>query len=223
MTSHNDDIDTAESDTATVAEAAANRLAFFSDAVVAIAITLLAINLPVPHGTTAAGLADAMGSHARTFLAFGISFVVIASNWSAHHGLFRHLIRSDAGLRRLNFVWLLSIILTPWATDLLAGETNPDATGSGEAFLFSIYAAVLVTSYLSFFAMTVRMRSHDLLRPDTSTDLTRRYLWTFGGLAAAFLISIPVFFATTYAWLIWILVPTAIGFIGRRRRHHPHH
>lgn len=66
-----------------------------------------------------------------------------------------------------------------------------------------MYAAVLGVSYLSFLLMVLRMRSHYLLRSDTPPELAERNVWTFAGLSAAFLLSIPVFFVTEYAWLMW--------------------
>src|SRR3954452_23319670 len=76
---------------AEVAVGSAERLVFFSDAVVAIAITLLALELPVPTGDTNAAVWHSLGDHLGEYLAFLISFAVIGSHWFGHHQLFRYL------------------------------------------------------------------------------------------------------------------------------------
>lgn len=76
-----------------------------SDAVVVIAITLLTLNLRLPQGKSNADLASALGHHSRAFIRFAISFGVIAGNWLSHDSVLRCLVRTDAVLLRLNFVW----------------------------------------------------------------------------------------------------------------------
>jgi uncharacterized membrane protein len=71
---------------------ATDRLMLFSDAVVAIAITLLAIDLPVPAGGTADAFLSSVGDYSGPYWAFLISFASIAAAWSGHHWC-RRLIR----------------------------------------------------------------------------------------------------------------------------------
>ena len=73
----------------------AERLLFFSDAVVAIAMTLLALELPVPVGKTASALWASAREGAGHYLAFVVSFVVIALAWGEHHHVMRYLERSE--------------------------------------------------------------------------------------------------------------------------------
>ena len=70
------------------ATASAERLSFFADAVIAIAITLLALELPKPEGTTNAELLHSVGVHRGDYIAFLISFLVIGSHWAAHQRVF---------------------------------------------------------------------------------------------------------------------------------------
>ncbi|GAA5023808.1 TMEM175 family protein [Kitasatospora paranensis] len=67
-------------------ERATDRMIFFSDAVVAIAITLLALELPVPEGRTVAEFGSAVGDDLDHYLAFLISFAVIGAAWGQHNG-----------------------------------------------------------------------------------------------------------------------------------------
>jgi len=63
---------------------AADRLILFSDAVVAIAITLLALDLPVPDGRNVSEFWRSVREHDDHYLAFLVSFVVIAASWGKH-------------------------------------------------------------------------------------------------------------------------------------------
>src|SRR5918997_5982049 len=66
---------------AVVARGAGERLTFFSDAVVAIAITLLALGLPVPEGGTAAEVLRSLADRRYEYLAFLVGFLVVAAHW----------------------------------------------------------------------------------------------------------------------------------------------
>ena len=98
---------------------AADRLTLFSDAVVAIAITLLAIDLPVPEGHAVPEFWSSVRHDGGHYAAFLISFFVIAGAWRDHHDIFRYVRRVDSRLRTINTFWLLMIVLNPFATRLL--------------------------------------------------------------------------------------------------------
>src|ERR1700748_2867625 len=89
------------------------RLVFFSDAVVAIAITLLALELKVapagPH-LTFADLAAAW----HKFAAFFLSFIIIAVFWVNHHRFFFYIKDVDGRTMVYNMCWLLFIVLLPF-------------------------------------------------------------------------------------------------------------
>src|SRR5581483_2257055 len=109
MADDKDDKDDLESDAR-----AAERLTFFSDAVIAIAITLLAIELPLPEGHDVHGFWMSVKGDSGHYAAFLISFVAIAAAWNSHHDIFRYVRRVDTRVRTLNTAWLLTIILTPF-------------------------------------------------------------------------------------------------------------
>ena len=92
----------------------AERLIFFSDAVVAIAITLLALGLPLPahltSDSTSHEVFHGMWADRSDYFAFLISFVVIANHWRTHHRLFRYVARLDRRIVTLNLIWLLMVV-----------------------------------------------------------------------------------------------------------------
>lgn len=101
-------------------EIAFERILFFSDAIVAIAITLLALNLrleKVPH--THLMFSDLIVPW-KNYVAFILSFINIASFWKIHHDLFVHINKINEKLFLLNIVWLFLIIVLPFSTTVVS-------------------------------------------------------------------------------------------------------
>ena len=96
-----------------------DRLVFFSDAVFAIALTLLVIDIKVPldvKGGSAEVLVEALPS----IYAYALSFYVIAVNWMGHHRKFAHIQSFDGRLITLNFLLLFVVAFVPFPTSMLA-------------------------------------------------------------------------------------------------------
>jgi uncharacterized membrane protein len=188
------------------------RLSLFSDAVIAIAITLLAIELPVPSGDTTAELWASVRHEDGHYLAFLISFCVIAASWSDHFDLFRCIERVDARLRTLNAGWLLMIVLNPFATRLLT--TRGNASVDGQALRFGFYALLQVFDALLMLIIVHHLNSRDLA-PGTPPQVMIQIVHQDVALLLGFGLSIPVFFVTKYGWILWFTIPLLIR--GRRR------
>ena len=197
---------------------AADRLTLFSDAVVAIAITLLAIDLPVPHGHTVSEFWASVRDESGHYAAFLISFFVIAAAWGDHHGIFRYVRRVDIRLRTINNFWLLMIVLNPFATRLLT--VSGAETLQVHALRFGFYALLQVLASAAMFAALMHMVSHQLapdLPQGVAIDLARQSF----NLILGFGLSIPAFFVWRNAWIMWIVVPLLVSrwrHIRRRKR-----
>ena len=101
------------------------RLENFSDAVVAIAITLLILPLVDSASSIGpGGLGPFIDHHGSQFLAFGLSFAVIGSFWWGQHKALVHVVGYDRLLVAGMFVWILSIVFLPFPTELLSAATN---------------------------------------------------------------------------------------------------
>lgn len=96
------------------------RMILFSDAVFAIAITLLAIEIKVPeldrHSVTDAMLADKMAELIPKFIGFLVSFFVIGLYWTVHHRMFGFVVNYTPRLLWLNLIFLLSVVLMPFSS-----------------------------------------------------------------------------------------------------------
>jgi uncharacterized membrane protein len=181
----------------------AERMVFFSDAVVAIAITLLALVLPISSSLSKTNFNGQtfkyIWADRDAYLAFLISFAVIANHWRSHHRLYRDIARLDRPIISINMFWLLLIVITPWATRLLAGN-------GGFGARFAIYAVIQVLTILTFLAMSRHLRSGHLLRPGASPPTSRVDDAAYLAVAATFAASIPVavVYNSEWAFVIWV-------------------
>jgi uncharacterized membrane protein len=99
------------------------RIVFFSDAVFAIAITLLVLEIKVPHIPHEAGSAETINELAKLiprFVGFLVSFIVLGSFWIEHHRIFRHISSFDGGLLWRNLAMLLAVAFVPFPTALFS-------------------------------------------------------------------------------------------------------
>ena len=103
------------------------RVLFFSDAIVAIAITLLALELrlPVPDDQTL-HYADLLKPW-HLYLAFLLSFINISSFWNLHHRLFIYIKKMDDRLKLINTCWLFCIVTLPFASSVLSDHLSDSA------------------------------------------------------------------------------------------------
>jgi len=95
------------------------RIEFFSDAVFAIAMTLLVLDIKVPD-VKATELWPALVELLPEYFAYALSFVTIALNWMSHHRKFRVITGFTTGLLRLNLLLLLLVAFVPFPTALLS-------------------------------------------------------------------------------------------------------
>ncbi len=102
------------------------RLTFFSDAVFAIAITLLVIEIkpPVVHGAGEEALRNALLALIPQYIGFIVSFFVIGRFWLGHHRLFGLLARSDDKLIVANLLLLFGIAFMPFPTAVFSDYVN---------------------------------------------------------------------------------------------------
>lgn len=174
------------------------RVVAFSDGVIAIAITLLVLNLDVPD-VAPADLPDALGDQWRQYLAFALSFALIGRFWIIHHRTFALIERFDGTLMALNLVFLALIVLMPFATDLVA-EYGDEGVG------VVVYAIVVGIAGLVSWAInrhTLRAgHVRESLRPQAEAAASWRAL----GPAAVFVASVPVALVSPEAALaMWLL------------------
>jgi uncharacterized membrane protein len=96
------------------------RIEYFTDAVIAIAMTLLVLDIKLPKLGHDESIFHALGRSWEQFFAYALSFLIIALNWVFHHRRFRAIVRYDTILIWINLAFLLFIAIVPFPTSLLA-------------------------------------------------------------------------------------------------------
>jgi uncharacterized membrane protein len=191
-----------------------DRFAYFSDAVFAIALTLLVVGIAVPtvrDTADASEMWDVLLGLRSEFVSFFVGFAVLGRYWLAHHRMVGFLQAVDQRLLTLNLVYLALIAFAPFPTALVGRyEQNIVA--------FAFYAVTL--ALLSFLetALVVAAVRHGLLRYRVTPAAYRHGLVASTIPVAVFLLSIPIALVTnsTIALLSWIVIWPLEVFVDRR-------
>lgn len=194
------------------------RLVFFSDAVIAIAITLLALELHIPHGHEKLTF-SIVWNQWPSIATFTLSFVNIANFWRMHHNFFRYITGIDERTVVINLAWLFFLVLLPFSTSTLG-------TYFGQRVATTMYAAnILLITTCQNFIWDYSERSK-LIDESESEGLLRRYRWfcNLDMLNAVACLVISWFFPISGFILLFFKVPFAF-FAGlywrRKRKTHP--
>ncbi len=143
------------------------RIEAFSDGVLAIAITLLVLDLNVPEADFDhlwRGIADQWPS----YLAYATSFITIGGIWLVHHGIFRRLAQADAMVTRLNLLLLMVVSFLPFPTKVVAEALD---VGTSERAAVIFYGLVLLASSVVITVIWRYIAAHrDLLKPGVSDE-----------------------------------------------------
>ena len=188
------------------------RLIFFSDAVFAIAATLLALDIRLPVGQEVMDhvqLLTALLSIWHKYLAYLISFLVIGLFWISHHRKFRVIKRYDHGLLVLNLWFLMVIAFVPFPTSVIS--EYGDRTGT------IFYALTMVLAGLALTAVWWHAAWHNrLLDPHLDTGYRRRQFVGLFLTIAVFGLSIGIAFVDdNLAKVSWLLILPVSLVMGR--------
>lgn len=194
-----------------------DRLVFFTDAVTAIAITLLILPLvdlvpgwAVHHsGGTAAGF---IRDNWAQVWSFALSFVIIARLWIANHRALEPVERQSTQLLVLDVAWAFTVVLLPLPTALIATMT-PERTG------IAFYIGTMTVSSLLLTAICWEIyRRPELGGTDRQRTLTS--LWGVGSNAAAFIVALVigvVFPQINYYALLLLVLTIPLDWIVKPR------
>jgi len=185
------------------------RLEAFSDAVFAIAITILVLNLKVPHleGASSAHLASALLKQWPSYFAFVLSFVTILIMWLNHHAQLQMVKRIDGRLMFSNGLLLLMVVAVPFPTALVSEYL----TRPGGRAAVAAYALLILMTNVAWNAFVWSMKPGSMLKPgvppEAVADLRKQVamgLPVYLVAVAAALISAYLGVAVlTAMWIFW--------------------
>jgi uncharacterized membrane protein len=183
------------------------RLVFFSDAVFAIAITLLVIEIHPPH-LEHDGARETIEQLARlipAFIGFLISFAVIGAFWTGHHRAFSLAGRLGPGIVPWNLALLGTIAFMPFVTGFMSG--NYGKVGPAMVYWGWMLLTALLNLRVNLMATGPAMRAAGVTAAQAA-EVPRRSLAVLFAAASALLVSVfapmfsPIAMATIPLWMV---------------------
>jgi uncharacterized membrane protein len=200
--------------TARSRERGVERLVTFTDAVVAIAITLIVLPLidtaqQYRTKTAAAFFHD----NALSLLAAALSFVLIASFWKMHHRVYIDVIATTPALINANLLWVAAIAFLPLPTVMVVETSDTTALGSG-IYIATILATIVAIRLQKTIIVRRGLRGSDA--PPVRTSWTDWLSVPLGALA----LLIAIVFPSTSLWplLLLALAQPLSALVHRRDR-----
>ena len=182
-----------------------DRLVNFSDATVAIAITLLI--LPLVDAATHIGgdnLSEFFQDYWWEILAFVISFAVIARFWVVHHRIFESVVNYSGAMLWFNFLWLIAIVAIPFTANLLSASRGerPDVYA---LYIGNLLLATIGTQLIGI----VLYRNPELMSEEARKDIDRtRGVAELILIAAALVLAVLVpSIGLFWLFLLWLADP----------------
>jgi TMEM175 potassium channel family protein len=191
-------------------ERALDRIGAFSDGVMAVAITLLVLNIQVPTLERGQTLGDALVDLLPSLGAFVLAFALVGRFWVIHHNLFEKLRAFDSTVMLLNLAFLASIVLIPFSAELYDTYTD-------QGLAAAVLGANLALAALAHSAMT----THVLRRGFVHEERRAETQPTVGlGITATFALSVPAAFLSVHIaealWISTVVVRYPLRRLGRR-------
>jgi uncharacterized membrane protein len=177
------------------------RLEAFSDGVLAIAITLLVIEIQPPEHEPGVSLASALWDQWPSYVAYVVSFMQIGVIWLNHHRMFQTVRAVDGTLLLLNLFLLMWVALIPFPTAVVADNLREG--GSDASTAMALYGGVILLTAISFVALYAWITHDERIAgtlPSRRTLRAARLRFSLGLLAysVAFLLS-------------WVSAPLALA------------
>ena len=145
-----------------------NRLETFSDGVIAIAITLLILDVHVPHARTGTSFAHALARQWPSYAGYVVSFLTVGIMWVNHHRMFKLIGRVDHYFLIFNVIFLMTIAAVPFTTALVAENLRDADTRTLAAV---VYGGLMVAVAIMFNVVwRYAARGRRLLAPDANPD-----------------------------------------------------
>ena len=188
-----------------------DRFLTFVDAIVAIAITLLVLPLVDLAGSFQGdSVTRLLSESSNQIWAFFLSFVVIADLWLAQHRVLHNVVDSHQVLIRLMLLWSLTIVVLPFPTALVAGNTGQQAVTK------ALYVGTMAVSALILALMCVVIRRHPEIRDSTESPDSLRAFAMCGAfvLALGVMVLVP---SLSYWPLLLLLLPDRLVPLWRGR------
>ncbi len=188
-----------------------NRLEAFSDGVIAIIITIMVLELKVPHDTSTAALLKLL----PVLLSYVLSFVLVSIYWINHHYLIHLVDKVDRLILWANLNLLFWISLTPFVTGYM-GENH------AAPISVALYGLVQTVCSISFLFLRSAIARHHQQQSELKTLHSNKFrknhiAWLLSAL------SIPLAFISVPLALLLVISPAMMYFIPTKAEYESKH
>ena len=185
------------------------RLEAFSDGIIAVAITMLALEIGVKeyHGVTNANLWSAIAARGYMYMAYINSFATILLVWMAHHRIVAQIKSTNQWVQLMNGVLLMLLALFPFPTRLV-GEFLGTPGESTAVCFYVVYMGVIIASFIAFNATVL---AHEGLMIDPTA--ARRWLLRLRTQQWLGLLVYAVAAALAWVWPMGALILTMLVWV----------
>lgn len=193
-----------------------NRIEAFSDGVIAIIITLLVLELKVPHieGEINSGIIlTTLTSLLPKFLSWALSFFMVLIMWVNHHRIFTELKSSDNGLLWINGLLLFTMSFVPFPTAFMGDFFS-------QPLAISFFGICLAVVGFSFFLLRLYLYKNPELYKESSNSQKNRKLLkrTILGPLLYLLGAVLAFVDVYTAFAVYFFIPIYFIFFGTEKK-----
>ena len=192
------------------------RLEAFSDGVIAIIITLLVLEIKVPHiegEVTSSAIAAALVKLTPKFLSWALSFFMVLIMWVNHHRIFHEIKQSDNGLMWVNGLLLFFMSFVPFPTAFMGDYFNQSTT----MFFFGVCMGMTALAFV-LLRLYILKNSHLLKDGTNKENYSKLIKLSLIGPVMYFLGSGLAFMNVYAAYAVYAIVPVYFIFFATERK-----
>lgn len=193
-----------------------NRIEAFSDGVIAIIITLLVLEIKVPHlegEVTASAILSALAKLTPKILSWALSFFMILIMWVNHHRIFNEIKESDNGLLWANGLLLFFMSFVPFPTAFMGDYFSQSAS-------MAFFGVCMGLAAVSFVVLRYYIYTHPhLLKDGTNLVGYRKLISASWAGPILYFVGAAVALLNVYAaFTIFAIVPVYFVFFGTKKK-----
>lgn len=119
----------------------------FSDAVVAVAITVLVLPIvDITGPTDTDSMLDVLSDNSDQLIAFGLTFLILFVLWQGHHRVFENFVAIDNTIMWINAAWLATVAFLPWPSRLI--DVSADSVGAGWLYCLTLFLNAMFLHFI---------------------------------------------------------------------------
>ena len=193
-----------------------DRIAFFSDAVIAIGLTLMVLEIKIPELGKTITFKEMIREYGVSMLlhtlALLMGFLTIGNLWIRHHALFEHVINYNERLIRTNLFFLLTIMLLPISISFLFASNEPQHL----QLTFYFINLFLCSFTYSLMLLVIFHKKNNFYSIKDDDKIKKLKNNSYAGSLAFLIVTVLVLMNISWFYLGFFIIPI-VNIISKRR------